>query len=337
MSQIAEAQAEADRQRDALRRLTTRLTLDRGLSLLEGDNRRAGLLWLARSLKSASGQNDPFEPAIRANLAAWSPLVHRLRDCLEHRGPVRVVAWSPTGRSIATGSDDGIVRHLGSGFELDRESWPITLKHDGRGASPGFHAGRQDPGDRRRRPDRPAVERGLGPAAGRAHAPPRPGGFRRVQPGRQHARHRQRRRHWSGSGTLRPASRAASRSSTASRSKSVVIAPDGKSIASLDEPGGVVIWDVPTAEPRVKSTRATRRDRSHRVQPRLDQAGLRRARGPVVSCLTLPMAARSAASPKGVQGERIQALAFSHDGTRIAIGSYDTTCSICTGARPGFA
>ena len=87
LSRIAEARKqEADRQRDALRHFTTRLTLDRGLALLEGNSRRAGLLWLARSLESAAGQNDPFEPAIRGNLAAWSPLVHRLQGLPRARG-----------------------------------------------------------------------------------------------------------------------------------------------------------------------------------------------------------------------------------------------------------
>ena len=33
-------------------------------------------------------------------------------------------------------------------------------------------------------------------------------------------------------------------------------------------------------------------------------------------------------APKGAQGERILAMAFSHDGSKIATGSYDTTCSI---------
>ena len=90
--------------------LTTRLTLDRGLSLLEHNDRRTGLLWLARSLALSSGHVDPFEHAIRTNIAAWSRSLHRQRDCLEHRGPVRVVAWSPTGRSVASGSDDGSAR-----------------------------------------------------------------------------------------------------------------------------------------------------------------------------------------------------------------------------------
>jgi eukaryotic-like serine/threonine-protein kinase len=111
LGEIAEVRKqEADRQRDALRRLTTRLTLDRGLSLLEHNDRRAGLLWLARSLKGTSGPADPFGPSIRINMAAWSRSLHRLRDCLEHRGPVHAVAWSPTGRSVATASDDGTVR-----------------------------------------------------------------------------------------------------------------------------------------------------------------------------------------------------------------------------------
>src|SRR5262249_5688118 len=45
LGEIAEnRKLEADHQRDALRRLTTRLTLDRGLDLLQ-NNHRAGLLW----------------------------------------------------------------------------------------------------------------------------------------------------------------------------------------------------------------------------------------------------------------------------------------------------
>ena len=60
--------------------------------------------------RCAAARHDAFELAIRTNLAAWSRSLHRLRGCLEHQGPVRVLAWSPTGRSLATGSDDGTVR-----------------------------------------------------------------------------------------------------------------------------------------------------------------------------------------------------------------------------------
>ena len=80
------------------------------VELLHDDDRREGLLWLARSLIGMTGQADPLEPATRINMAAWSGSLHRLRDCLDHDGPVRVVAWSPTGQSVATGSDDGTAR-----------------------------------------------------------------------------------------------------------------------------------------------------------------------------------------------------------------------------------
>ena len=72
IGEIAEARKqEADRQRDALRRLTTRLTLDRGLSLLEHNDRRAGLLWLARSL---GGHERPGRPVRATRFApTWPP------------------------------------------------------------------------------------------------------------------------------------------------------------------------------------------------------------------------------------------------------------------------
>ena len=44
--------------------------------------------------------------------------------------------------------------------------------------------------------------------------------------------------------------------------KIVVIAPDGKSIASLDETGGAVLWDVPTGQPRFKRQEPRARSKS---------------------------------------------------------------------------
>ena len=88
LSRIAEARKqEADRQRDALRHLTTRLTLDRGLSLLESGSRRAGVLWLARSLESAAG---PERPVRAGHPGAISPpglrSIHRLQGMPGARG-----------------------------------------------------------------------------------------------------------------------------------------------------------------------------------------------------------------------------------------------------------
>ena len=183
LSRIADARKqEADRQRDALRHLTTRLTLDRGLSLLASGSRRAGVLWLARSLENASGQHDPARARHSSQSGAWFPLIHRLRDCLEHDAPVRTVAFEPDW----PGDCHGQRRRRRLALGLDRplhqfvEQGPETSR---RGACPGVLARWQDAGDRLRRPDRVAVEHGLGPAAGRAHAPPRAGGLARVQPG----------------------------------------------------------------------------------------------------------------------------------------------------------
>ncbi len=260
LSRIAESRKrEADRQRDALRHLTTRLTLDRGLSLLESGSRRAGMLWLARSLESASGQNDRFEPAIRANLVAWTPLLHRLRDCLEHEAPVRVVAWSPTARTIATGSDDGVVRLWdGASTSISRSS--ITLKHEGAVRALAFSRdGRTlaTAGD-----DQTA--RLWNTAAGqprgepmRHHGPVVSVSFSpddtRVLTG-------------SADGTARlwDAATGLSRGQPFEHGKPLKaagIAPDGKSIASLDETGVVVLWDVASGRPRSKD-----RDRPGEVE-----------------------------------------------------------------------
>ena len=49
----------------------------------------------------------------RRSAATWRPGARSSTACgiaSNTQAPVRVVAWSPTGRSVATGSDDGIVR-----------------------------------------------------------------------------------------------------------------------------------------------------------------------------------------------------------------------------------
>ena len=101
---------EADLKSAELEGLTTRLLLDRGLDLLSHDERRQGLSWLGRALASAAGHNDPFESCIRANIAAWRPTVAVLRECFEHVGAVRAVAYSPDGLVFATAGADGVAR-----------------------------------------------------------------------------------------------------------------------------------------------------------------------------------------------------------------------------------
>ncbi len=326
LSRIAEARKrEADQKRDALRHLTTRLTFDRGLSLLESGSRRAGVLWLAQSLESASGQNDPIEPAIRANLGAWASLVHRLRDCLEHQAPVRLVAWSPTTRALATASDDGIVRLWNpTSSSIARSS--ITLKHPGTVRALAFTR------------DGKTLATGCDDQTARLWNTA--SGLPRGEP----MRHRgavvsvafspddTRLVTGGGDGIVRlwDAATADSRGIPLEQGKplkSVVIAPDGKSIASLDEAGGAVIWDVPTGQPRFKRQESAGEVEVVAFSPDSTTLACGGREGQVLLLSTADGALISRA-PKGIPGERVQAIAFSHDGTRIATGSYDTTCSI---------
>lgn len=101
---------QADEKRDELKRLTTRLVFDRGLDVLARDERRQGLLWLGRALEDAGPGGGPLETCIRANIAAWRPTIPVLRECFEHPGAARAVAFSPTGRVFATAGDDGVAR-----------------------------------------------------------------------------------------------------------------------------------------------------------------------------------------------------------------------------------
>jgi WD40 repeat protein/tRNA A-37 threonylcarbamoyl transferase component Bud32 len=129
--EATEAKHDADTGRDAARRLSTRLMLDRGLSLLDRQEARTGLLWMTRALNLAGDPEVPIpvlDRAIRANLAAWSPSIHRLEACLVHKGPVRVVAVSPRGDLFATTGQDGIIQ-VWDGNSGQRIGPP--LKHSG--------------------------------------------------------------------------------------------------------------------------------------------------------------------------------------------------------------
>ncbi len=102
-------------QRRQTDRLAAGLAVDRGVSLCERGAVAEGLLWLARSLEMADEADDEgLRFAARANLALWGTRLHRLRACLAHPGPVRAVAVSPDGATVATGCEDGQVRFWGA-------------------------------------------------------------------------------------------------------------------------------------------------------------------------------------------------------------------------------
>jgi WD40 repeat protein/serine/threonine protein kinase len=324
LGQIAETRKqESDLQRGALQRITSRLTFDRGLSLAKSGDRRAGLLWLARSLESVTDPDDPLQPAIRANLAGWSAMVDRLRDCVVHQGPVHAVAWSPTGRSVASGSDDCVV-HLRDPVAFQAVCPPlvhagpvrsVAYTHDGK-----ILATASDDGAARLWNATSGLPRGEplkhgGPVSSVAIAPDDATLVTASSDGLV--------RFWD-VGTGQPRGRPLEHGKPL---KSVLVAPDGKSIASIDEKGGALIWDIMTAKPRARLLNlpgtvwslAFSPDGSKVVYggddrlPRLLDAFT----GTVIS------------SPsKSVHGSPILAVAYSHDGTKVATGSYDTACCV---------
>jgi WD40 repeat protein len=119
------ARAEADRERaaearsrkgaDEARRLAeqreARLAVDKGVALCEQGDVGQGLLWLARGLgRAAQAEDDPLDQAARANLAAWSDQLPRPALTLRRPSPARAVAFSPDGRLLAAGWNDGVAQ-----------------------------------------------------------------------------------------------------------------------------------------------------------------------------------------------------------------------------------
>jgi WD40 repeat protein len=95
--------------RDALR-LSAGLSLDRGMRLCEEESDPAGLLWMARSLSIAPDDATDLQRVIRLNLGGWSRLQHPLRGPFVHPKAIGVVAFSPDGRTFATGCMDDNAR-----------------------------------------------------------------------------------------------------------------------------------------------------------------------------------------------------------------------------------
>jgi WD40 repeat protein len=107
------AQKEAERraeqalqERQATLRASAKLAALRGHALCEQGEISAGLLWLAHGLELAeeAGAAD-LEPGIRTGLARWRQwLFEPARVSRMHGTPVLAVAFSPDGRTVATGA-----------------------------------------------------------------------------------------------------------------------------------------------------------------------------------------------------------------------------------------
>ncbi len=100
--QEVKARGLAESERQAARRETALLFLERGRDLCERGEVRSGLLWMARSLEFAADETD-LQPIVRLNLAGWLRQLSPAHRTQLEAGHVVAGAFSPDGRRVATG------------------------------------------------------------------------------------------------------------------------------------------------------------------------------------------------------------------------------------------
>src|SRR5262249_25190266 len=100
----------ADEQRRMAESLLVDFSFNTGRSECEKGDIGRGMLWLARTLAMVPEKSPDLRLAIRANLAAWRPHLHALRELLPHSAPVELTAFSPNGSIILTVSEDNRAR-----------------------------------------------------------------------------------------------------------------------------------------------------------------------------------------------------------------------------------
>ena len=105
-----QAQQEAELARVASQRMSGGLALDRGLQLCQDGKVSEGMLWMAESLAVNPHEDRGFANVVRLNLAAWRAPMTVQRTVIGHEHLVDCVAYSPDGKTVATGTRDGMVR-----------------------------------------------------------------------------------------------------------------------------------------------------------------------------------------------------------------------------------
>jgi serine/threonine protein kinase/WD40 repeat protein/tetratricopeptide (TPR) repeat protein len=113
--QIANQQSQRDRkdaiearrlaiaERDHSRQLSAELALDKGFALAEEGHPDRGLLWMLEALKTAPDDAEGFRRMVRWNLGAWLGQVQKALKIIDTAGPCTDLAFSPDGKSFATG------------------------------------------------------------------------------------------------------------------------------------------------------------------------------------------------------------------------------------------
>jgi serine/threonine protein kinase/WD40 repeat protein/tetratricopeptide (TPR) repeat protein len=97
------AKRQAIEQRDHSRQQSADLALDKGLALAEAGHADQGLIWMLQALKTAPDHAAGFRSMVRWNLGAWLGQVHKPLGIFDTDGLCTDLAFSPDGRSYATG------------------------------------------------------------------------------------------------------------------------------------------------------------------------------------------------------------------------------------------
>ncbi len=102
-----EARRLAILERDNSRQLSANLALEKGLAMAEEGRADRGLLWMFEAFTTAPDEAKEFRKVVRWNLGAWLAQIHKPLRFMTADARCDYIAFSPDGKSFATGFSPG--------------------------------------------------------------------------------------------------------------------------------------------------------------------------------------------------------------------------------------